>query len=172
MSPRRLLDKLWLRRRAHRFKPATDVHLGVSFTAVMPGSGGAGGFRIPPVHGKVGISTSNYEPVGGARGNESANFTPEFLQCCHAFCSVDSVILTQRLGLVAKLSATVVSSPTYSVLMASLRWPRMLSNIHQLPSLLVVAAPALDEETSRKIQALKRKCIPVVGNDQISWPPS
>jgi hypothetical protein len=79
----RALDKIWLRWCAHRVKPATDVHLGVSFTAVMPGSGSAGGFRIPPVHGEVGISTSNHEPVGATGGNESTNFTPEFLQCCH-----------------------------------------------------------------------------------------
>jgi hypothetical protein len=55
------------------------LFLGVGSTAVMPGSGRAGGFRIPPIHGEVGISTSNHEPVGGTGGNESTNFTPEFL---------------------------------------------------------------------------------------------
>jgi len=69
MTHRRALDKIWLRRCAHRLKPATDVHLGVSFTAVMPSSGRVGGFRVPPVYGEVGISTSNHEPVGGTDGN-------------------------------------------------------------------------------------------------------
>ena len=32
------LHETWLRRCAHRVKPATDVHLGVSLTAIMPGS--------------------------------------------------------------------------------------------------------------------------------------
>jgi hypothetical protein len=103
MTPRQALDKIWLRRCAHRVKPATDVHLGVSFTAVMPGSGRTGGFRIPSVDGEVGISTSNHEPVGGAGGNESTNFTPEFPQCCHTLCSVNSVMLTSRSGLGADL---------------------------------------------------------------------
>src|SRR6266851_1857614 len=45
-----VLRKTWLRRRAHRVKPSTDVYLGVSFSAVVPCSGRVGGFRIPPVH--------------------------------------------------------------------------------------------------------------------------
>jgi hypothetical protein len=101
---------------ADRVKPATDVHLGVSFTSVMPGSGRAGGFRIPPVHGEVGISTSNHEPVGGTGGNESTNFRPEFLQCCHALCSVNSVMLTSRFGACRRFGVRIVSSPTRSLL--------------------------------------------------------
>jgi hypothetical protein len=50
----------------------------------MPGSGGIGGFRIPPMHGKFGIATSNHEPVDGIRGHESTDFTSEFLQFGHA----------------------------------------------------------------------------------------
>jgi len=54
------------------FRPSEVLrYLGVSFTAVMPGSGRVGGFRIPPMHGKLGISTSNHEPVDGIRGHES-----------------------------------------------------------------------------------------------------
>jgi hypothetical protein len=34
--------RLW--RRAHRVEPATDVYLGVSFTAIMPRTGGIGRF--------------------------------------------------------------------------------------------------------------------------------
>jgi len=97
------LGKFWLRRRAHRFKPSTDVYLGVSFTAVMPGSGGVGGFRVPPVHGEVGISTSNHEPVDAIGGNESTDFTPEFLQRCHEFSPAYRlfVIFSPRSRLVA-----------------------------------------------------------------------
>jgi hypothetical protein len=49
----------------------------------MPGSGRVGGFKIPPVNGKFGISTSNHEPVDGISGHESTDFAPEFLPCCH-----------------------------------------------------------------------------------------
>jgi hypothetical protein len=47
----------------------------------------------------------------------------------------------------------------------------MLSNIHQIPSLEVDATyysemySVLDEGTTKKIQALKDKCIPVLGNE-------
>jgi hypothetical protein len=34
--------RLW--RRAHRVEPATDVYLGMSFTAIMPRTGGIGRF--------------------------------------------------------------------------------------------------------------------------------
>jgi hypothetical protein len=78
------LCKTWLRRRAGRFEPTTDVHLGMSFTAVVPGSGRIGGFRIPPVDSKIGVSTSNHEPAGGIRSHESTNLTSEFLQRCHS----------------------------------------------------------------------------------------
>src|SRR5271170_886340 len=71
----------------------------------MPGSGRIGGFRIPPMHGKLGISTSNHEPVDGIRGHESTDFTSEFLQCCHALSSVYQrlVVLTSRSRLVVDL---------------------------------------------------------------------
>jgi len=39
-----------------------------------------GCFRVPPVDGKIGISTSNHEPVEGVGGNESTDFTSKFLQ--------------------------------------------------------------------------------------------
>src|SRR6266581_5519569 len=86
------LGKIWFRRRAHRVEPATDVNLGMGFAAVMPGSRRVGGLRIPPVHGQIGISTSNDEPVDGIGGNESTDFTSEFLQRCHALSSVDLVV--------------------------------------------------------------------------------
>ena len=59
----------------------------MSFTAVIPGSGRVGGFRIPPVHGTIGISASNYEPVDGISGNEYTDFTPEFLHRCQVLSS-------------------------------------------------------------------------------------
>jgi hypothetical protein len=58
------------------------------------------------------------------------------------------------------------TSGSYSVI-----WQRMLSNIHQIPSLEVDATyysemySVLDEGTTKKIQALKDKCIPVLGNE-------
>src|SRR5437879_1194629 len=87
MTHWRALDKIWLRRCAHPVKPATDVHLGVSFTAVMPSSRRVRGFRIPPVHSKLGISTSNHEPADGVSGHQSTDFTSKFLQRCHALRS-------------------------------------------------------------------------------------
>jgi hypothetical protein len=57
----------------------------MGFTAVMPGSGRSGGLRIPSVHGKLGISTSNHEPMDGIAGHDSTDFTSEFLERCHAF---------------------------------------------------------------------------------------
>src|SRR5258708_1927088 len=91
------LGKFWLRRRAHRVKPATDVDLGMSFTAVMSGSSGVGGFRIPPVQGQIGISASNHEPVDGIGSNESTDFTPEFLHRCHVLDSSGTCIGTRKL---------------------------------------------------------------------------
>ena len=73
----------WLWRCAHRIKPATDIHLGMSFTAKMPGSSRVSGFRIPAVYGEIGIPTSNHEPVGRIGRNQSTDFTPEFLQGGH-----------------------------------------------------------------------------------------
>jgi hypothetical protein len=95
-STGKALCETWLGRRAHRVKPATDVYLGMSFTAVMPGSGRVRGFRIPTVHGEIGISTSNHEPVDRIGGHESTDFTSEFLQRCHALSSIyrQLVVLT------------------------------------------------------------------------------
>ena len=53
----------------------------------MPGSRRVDCFRVPPVDGKIGISTSNHEPVDGVGGNESPDFTSELLEHCHGLCS-------------------------------------------------------------------------------------
>jgi hypothetical protein len=78
----------------------------MSFTAAMPGSGRVGGFRIPTVHGKIGISTSDHEPMDGIGGNESTDFTSEFLQRCHALSSL-CVLIPER-----KQRANASSLPT------------------------------------------------------------
>src|SRR3981081_4196136 len=57
IDPAEALLETWLRRRTYRVKPAADVHLGVGFTTVMPGSRRLGSLRIPSLHGKLGIST-------------------------------------------------------------------------------------------------------------------
>ena len=54
--------------------------LGMSLTAVMPSSGRVGCIRIPAVHSKLGISTSNHEPVDGISGHQSTDFTSKFLR--------------------------------------------------------------------------------------------
>src|ERR1700733_4206440 len=76
--PAGALAETWLRRGAHRFKPPADVNFGMSFAAVMAGSGRTGGFGIPPMHGKFGISTSNHEPVDGVGRHQTTDFTSEF----------------------------------------------------------------------------------------------
>jgi len=60
----------------------------MAFTAVMPGSARVNGFRIPPEHSKIRVSTPNHEPAGGIGSNQSTDFTPEFLQRCHEFIPV------------------------------------------------------------------------------------
>ena len=106
-SPPEALREARLRRRAHRVEPAADVDLGVSFAAIMPGSGRVGGFRTPPVHGKLGISTPNHEPVDRITGHASADFTSEFPQGCHAFSSVPQwrIAVTSRSEIVADLAS-------------------------------------------------------------------
>ena len=64
----------------------------MSFTAVMTGSGCVCGFRVPTEHGKIGVSTSNHEPVGGIRRHESTDLTPEFLQRSHGSLPRISVV--------------------------------------------------------------------------------
>src|SRR5439155_27031750 len=78
-TPGQALHETGLRRHADRVKPAADVNLGMSLSAIMPGPRGVGRFRVPPIDGKIGISTSNHEPVDGAGGYESTDFTSEFL---------------------------------------------------------------------------------------------
>jgi hypothetical protein len=89
---RQALHEAWLRRRADRVKPAADVDLGMSLTAIMPGSRRVGCLRVPPVDSKIGISTSNHEPVDGVGGNESTDFTSKLLKRCHGCHSRISVL--------------------------------------------------------------------------------
>jgi hypothetical protein len=52
----------------------------------MPGTRRVGRFKIPPVDSKIGVTTSNHEPVDGVGGNESTDFTSEFLERRHGLC--------------------------------------------------------------------------------------
>jgi hypothetical protein len=118
-----VLLKTWLRRRAHRVKPATDVYLGMRFTAVMAGSSCVGRLRIPPVNGKIRISTSNDEPVDGICGHDSTHFTSKFFQRCHALSphfGVNHLHFAVDAG--RRLGVRIVSSPTCSLLAVPRRW--------------------------------------------------
>ena len=123
-TPGQALHETGLRRRADRVKPAADVHLGMSLTAIMPGSRRVGCFRVPPVDGKIGISTSNHEPVDRIRGNESTDFTSKFLQSCHARRSRLSVLCHLHSAIEAgrRLAVRIVSSPTCSLFTVPRRW--------------------------------------------------
>jgi hypothetical protein len=79
----------------------------MSFTAEMPGSGRVCAFRVPTVHGKIGVSTSNHEPVGGIRSHQSTDLTPEFLQCRHG--SVPYISVASHAHLRSKLVGDLVS---------------------------------------------------------------
>ena len=83
LNPGALFER-WFRRGTHRLKPATNVHLGMGFPAVMSSLRRIGGFRVPSVHGKLRLPTSNNEPVNRVTGHNSANLTSEFLYRCHA----------------------------------------------------------------------------------------
>ena len=66
---------------------STVCLLYTSFTAVMPGTDRVCAVRIPTVHGKIGVSTSNHEPAGRIRSQES---TTSHLNSC-------SVVMAQFL---------------------------------------------------------------------------
>jgi hypothetical protein len=85
IATRGLLHKARLGRRADGFKPTTDIHLGMGFTAVMPGSRSIGRRGLPSVQRHPGIVTVNYKPVQGGRAHDSAHFTSVLLQGCHRF---------------------------------------------------------------------------------------
>src|ERR1700683_4634100 len=73
----------------------------------MPGSGCVCAFRIPTVHGEIGVSASNHEPVGWIRSHESTDLTPEFLQCCHG--SVPHISVVSHAHSRSRLVGDVVS---------------------------------------------------------------
>jgi hypothetical protein len=118
-SAGKALCETWLGGSAHRVKPATDVYLGMSLTAVMPGSGRVRGFSIPTVHGEIGISTSNYEPVDRIGGHESIDFASEFLQRCNALSSIYKWLVT--LILRSRLVADLVSESSIRRIVPSSR---------------------------------------------------
>ena len=92
----------------------------MSLTAIMPGSRRVGSFRVPPVDSKIGISTPNHEPVDGVGGNESTDFTSEFLERCHGLCSnsgsflrtlPDAVVGPQAVFIVSLFSHATLALP-------------------------------------------------------------
>jgi hypothetical protein len=119
-----LLHETWLRRCANRFKPAADVHLGVSLPAVMSGSDSLGSLRIPSLHGELGISTSNHEPVDRVTGHDSTDFASELLQRRHGFslpmliaARIDNAVEARR-----RSGVNTVNSPTCSRFTVPRRW--------------------------------------------------
>jgi hypothetical protein len=123
-TPGQALHETGLRRRADRVKPAADVNLGMSLSAIMAGPRGVGRFRVPPIDGKIGISTSNHEPVDRIRGNESTDFTSKFLQRCHARRSRISVLCHLHSAIEAgrRFGVRIVSSPTCSLFTVPPKW--------------------------------------------------
>jgi hypothetical protein len=118
------LHETWLRRCANRFKPAADVHLGVSLPAVMSGSGSLGSLRIPSLHGKLDISTSNHEPVDRITGHDSTDFTSELLQRRHVFSL--PMLMAARIDRAVEAcrgpGVNTVNSPTCSRFTVPRRW--------------------------------------------------
>jgi hypothetical protein len=119
-----LLHETWLRRCTKRFEPATDVHLSVSLPAVMSGSGSLSSLRIPALHGELGISTSNHEPVDGITGHDSTDFTSELLQRRHVFSL--PTLITARIDRAVEAcrgsGVNTVNSPTCSRFTVPRRW--------------------------------------------------
>jgi hypothetical protein len=72
-------------RPAHGFKPAADIHLGVSFVTEMPGGGIIGGSQIPLDDRELLISTLDHKPMDRILTDDPANLASEFLQIRHAF---------------------------------------------------------------------------------------
>jgi hypothetical protein len=84
----------------------------MSLTAIVPGSRRVGCFRVPPVDSKIGITTSNHEPVNGIRGHEPTDFTTEFAQRCHPASQDVLGALRQRSHLGSRKSPTKKVLPT------------------------------------------------------------
>ena len=80
----------------------------MSLAAVVPGSGRVSSLGIPAVHSKLGISAEDHKPVDGIAGDDSTDFTSEFLQSSHMVLSAmlpDALSSRWLLLLVALLHA-------------------------------------------------------------------
>jgi len=73
------------RRRANRFKPAADIHLGVGFATEMTGGGRVGGGQIPLDNRKFLISAFDDKPMDWIVTDDATNLALEFFQTGHAF---------------------------------------------------------------------------------------
>ena len=75
--------RVWFGRRTDRVKPTADIYLRVCFAAEVPRFGGVGCLLVPFKHRELAIAAANHEPVIGAVGDPTADFTAEFLKRCH-----------------------------------------------------------------------------------------
>src|ERR1700675_4055699 len=97
----------------------------MGFAAVMPGTGRCGSLGTPSVHSKLGIPTSNHEPVHGCIGHDSTDFTSEFLLRCHlrSVCQWSGAGRPYSAGEVCReLDVSTVNSPTCSLFTVPRRW--------------------------------------------------
>ena len=85
----RCLYIIRFRRGTHRVEPATDVHLGVAFSAEVACFSRTGSLSVPSKNRELRISALNHKPVNGIAGHRPADLTSEFLQRCHKFLTVD-----------------------------------------------------------------------------------
>ncbi len=74
----------WFAWPAHGFKPAADIHLGVSFATEMPGSRAGSGSQIPLDDRELLISALDHKPMDRILTDDPANLALEFLQTRHA----------------------------------------------------------------------------------------
>jgi hypothetical protein len=72
-------------RDAHRFEPAADIYLGMSFATEMPGGGTIRCSQIPLDDRELLISALDHEPMDWIFTDNPANLALEFPQTRHAF---------------------------------------------------------------------------------------
>jgi hypothetical protein len=72
-------------RRAHGFKPAADIYLGVSFATEMTGSWAHSSSQIPLDNRELLISALDHIPMDRILTDNPANLALKFLQTRHGF---------------------------------------------------------------------------------------
>src|SRR5277367_1050697 len=76
---------------AHGFKPAADIHLGVSLTAEVAGGGAHGGCQIPLDDCELLISALDHKPMNRILTDDPANLALVLLQTRHTFSDEPSI---------------------------------------------------------------------------------